>query len=88
MSLGDCFFVFAVAQSLENLLFFAQVGGMEAWVSSTLAWMNVTQESINITAALFRRVRFLFWALVALAMIWPVRRMFANSGDRSQVELS
>jgi len=55
---------------------FAQVGGMEAWVSSTLAWMNVTKDSINITVALFRRVRFLFWALVALAMIKPTRRLF------------
>jgi len=78
LSLGTCFFVFSVAQSLENMLFFAQVGGMEAWVSSTLAWINVTQDSINITAALFRRVRLLFWGLVALLMIAPLRRMFAT----------
>jgi len=78
LSLGACFFVFSVAQSLENLLFFAQVGGMEAWVSSTLSWINVTRDSINITAALFRRVRFLFWGIVALLMIGPMRRLFAR----------
>ena len=75
VSWGDCFFIFAVASTLDNLLFFAQVGGMEAWVSSTLSWMGLTRDGVHITAALFRRVRFLFWALVALLLIRPTRRL-------------
>ena len=76
VSWGACFFIFAVVSTLDNLLFFAQVGGMEAWVASLLSWMSITRDSINITAALFRRVRFLFWALVALAMVGPLKRVF------------
>jgi len=75
VSWGACFFVFSVVSTLDNLLFFAQVGGMEAWVSSLLTWMNITRDSINITAALFRRVRLLFWAVVALLLVSPTRRL-------------
>lgn len=78
VSWGNCFFVFSVTSTLDNLLFFAQVGGMEAWVSSLLAWMNITRDSINVTAALFRRVRFLFWTLLSLLMVWPTRRLLRH----------
>lgn len=78
VSWGSCFFVFSVTQALDNLLFFVQIGGMEAWVSSTLAWMKITRGSVNITAALFRRVRLLFWALVAVAALGPTRRLFTR----------
>jgi hypothetical protein len=83
VSWDACFFVFSVATTLENLLFFAQVGGMEAWVSSLLAWMNITRDSINITAALFRRVRFLFWAVVALAFVGPTRRLMRQGEKKA-----
>jgi uncharacterized membrane protein YbhN (UPF0104 family) len=85
VSWGACFFIFAVVSTLDNLLFFAQVGGMEAWVSTLLGMMKLTRDNINITAALFRRVRFLFWAMIALAIVYPTRRLFAQSasaGDR------
>ena len=58
VSWGDCFFIFSVASTLDNALFFAQVGGMEAWVSSTLAWMGITRDGINITAIANRREKF------------------------------
>lgn len=75
VGLGTCFFIFSVVSTLDNLLSFAQVGGMETWVSGLLSWMDITRDSINITAALFRRVRLVFWALVALLLLGPIRRL-------------
>jgi hypothetical protein len=79
VSWGKCFFIFAVVSTLDNLLFFVQLGGMEAWVSSLLTLMGITRDKINFTAALFRRVRFLFWAVCALLFIYPGRRLFDGS---------
>jgi hypothetical protein len=84
VSWGSCFFIAAVVSGLDNVLFFAQVGGMETWVSWLLSWMGLTRDSINITAALFRRLRFLFWALVALLLVPATRRLFASSRPRER----
>jgi hypothetical protein len=73
VSWGKCFFIFAVVGTLDNLLFFVQLGGMEAWVSSLLALMALDRNKINITAALFRRLRMIFWAGVALVMAGSAR---------------
>jgi len=81
VSWGACFFIFSVVSTLDNLLAFAQVGGMEAWVSSLLSWMHITRDSINITAALFRRVRLLFWAVVALLLVGPIRRLMLRGAS-------
>lgn len=81
VSWGTCFFIFAVVSTLDNLLFFIQLGGMEAWVSSLLRLMGITRDNINITAALFRRVRFLFWAVCALAIVWVGRREIDRRGE-------
>lgn len=78
VSWGACFFIFSVVSTLDNLLFFVQVGGMEVWVSSLLSWMKLTQDSIHITAALFRRIRFLVWALLALLLVIPIRKLFVS----------
>ena len=75
VSWGTCFFIFAVLNTLDNLLFFIQVGGMEAWMSALLAWLDLSRSSINIKAALFRRFRFAFWALLATALIPWTRRV-------------
>jgi hypothetical protein len=82
ISWGSAFFIASVVTSLDNLLFFAQVGGMETWISSLLAWMQLTRDSINITAALFRRLRMVFWALMALLLVPATRRFFAASTAR------
>jgi len=75
ISWGSCFFIFAVVSTLDNLLFFAQLGGMEAWVSSLLHFMKINRNNINITVALFRRVRFIFWAIIALLLIiYPLQK--------------
>lgn len=86
VSWGSCFFLASVVNGLDNILFFAQVGGMEAWVSWLIAWMGLTRDSINITAALFRRLRFLFWALVALLLVPATRRLFASPPAREAID--
>lgn len=81
VSLGHCFFIAAVAGTLDNLLFFAQFGGMEIYVSTTLSLLKINTASVNIVAALFRRIRILFWAVVALALIYPTRTLFWRRAD-------
>jgi hypothetical protein len=80
---GTCFFVFSVVTTLDNVLFFLQLGGMETWMSTLLSWLALTRDSLHITAALFRRVRFLFWALVGLLLIPVTRRAFLHGLPRS-----
>ncbi len=79
VSWGQCFFIFSVASTLDNLLFFAQVGGMELWVSQVIKALELTAGGIHITAALFRRIRMLVWAVLALALIGPTRRLLAGA---------
>ena len=83
VSWGSCFFVFSVVSTLDNALFFMQVGGMEAWMSSLLGWMQLSRDSMNITAALFRRIRFVFWALVAVLLIPSTRRLLLRGQSGS-----
>ena len=83
---STCFFVFAVLNTLDNLLFFVQVGGMEAWMSSLLTWLEVARESVNIKAALLRRLRFVFWAIVATALIPWTRRLMLRGEAKHIVE--
>ena len=78
VSWGQCFFIFSAASTLDNLLFFAQVGGMEVWVSQVIKALDLTAGGIHITAALFRRLRMLVWAVIALALIGPTRRLLAG----------
>jgi hypothetical protein len=85
VGIGSCFFIFSIVSALDNILFFVQVGGMETWVSSLLAWLGLSADSINITAALFRRVRMLFWALVALLIVVTTRRLFGTTPPRPVV---
>lgn len=87
VSWGACFFIASLVSGLDNLLFFAQVGGMETWVSALLSWMELTRDSINITTALFRRVRFVFWALMALLLVPATRRLFAAPRGAKPAEL-
>ncbi|MCA9672508.1 MAG: flippase-like domain-containing protein [Myxococcales bacterium] len=82
VSWGTCFFIFAVVSTLDNVLFFVQLGGMEAWVASLLALVRIDRQRVNITAALFRRLRMIFWAIVAALVAWPARRLI---GDHAAV---
>ena len=86
VSWATCFFIFAVLNTLDNLLFFIQVGGMEAWMSSLLAWLELSRESINIKAALFRRLRFVFWALIATLMIPWTRKLMLRAEHPAAAE--
>jgi len=74
ISWAKCFFIFSVTSTLDNLLFFMQLGGMEAWISSLLVAMSIHQHKINITAAFFRRIRLVFWAFVAIVFWLSTRR--------------
>ena len=72
------FLIFFIINILDNVLFFIQIGGMEVYISTLLHLLKMTKDSINITVALFRRVRILFWGILALLLIYPMKRLFTK----------
>jgi hypothetical protein len=86
VSWGSCFFIASVVNGLDNILVFIQVGGMETWISWLLSWMELTRDSINITAGLFRRLRIVFWAVVAVLLVPATRRLFVSPRPREQAD--
>lgn len=73
VTLGQCFFIFSVTSTLDNLLFFMQLGGMETWIAALLTALSLDRNKINITTALFRRIRLIFWAILAI-LFWLIGR--------------
>lgn len=75
VSLFSCFLIYGIVNGLDNILFFIQIGGMETYTSILLKALDLSKDSLNIAVPIFRRMRILFWIILAFLLIYPVQAM-------------
>jgi hypothetical protein len=75
VSIFSCFLIYGIVNGLDNILFFIQIGGMETYTSILLKALALSKDSLNIAVPIFRRMRILFWIIMAFLLIYPVQLM-------------
>ncbi len=73
-----CLFIFGIVNMLDNVLFFIQIGGMESYTSLLLESLGLSLNQLNLTVPLFRRIRMLFWSIIALIIFIPFKKSIKN----------
>lgn len=74
ISIITCLFIFGMINMLDNILFFIQIGGMESYTSLLLKSLGLSLNQLNLAVPLFRRIRMLFWSLIALVIFLPLKK--------------
>lgn len=78
VSLITCLFIFGMINMLDNILFFIQIGGMESYTSLLLESLGLSLNQLNLAVPLFRRIRMLFWSIIALIIFLPLKKNIKN----------
>jgi len=78
ISIITCLFIFGIINMIDNVLFFIQIGGMESYTSLLLESLGLSLNQLNLTVPLFRRIRMLFWSIIALMIFLPLKKIIKN----------